>query len=330
LAEAGIDVLVLDADHVQLQTPAGPMTMRLQHRPRPLFPSQLPPDPSSTTLLHVPKISTKTLRRAETSGWSVITDDGHLSLLLKDGTRFRRQPTRPEAPARKRSPGPPQYGRFAVVRRLLEEGPHKQARLAADAGMTQSRISRILGSLREQGLLTRTHQGWAPADWDKLCDWFLTSYPGPGGMRMHWYSLDSTPGAAEAAGTAALAANTRLGLSGDVAADLVLPWRRPRSAVVYADRGFDLTQAGMTPAVSPRDATLTVIVPKDPGVWPPRPWTPRRNVSRMEVVDPVQVLYDLYTATGPDAEQAADQWRFALRAGILPDFPNASSGTPEA
>ena len=330
LLGAGLDVLPLDPEHVRLQTPVGPMTMRLQHRPRPVSSSQLPSAPARNTLLHVPRISEKTMRTAEASGWSVVTDDGHLSLLLENGSRIRRQPMSSNAAAARRSPGPPQYGRFAVVRRLLEDGPQRQTRLASEVGISQSRVSRILMPLWERALLKRTPNGWAPTDWDALCDWFLSTYPGPGGVATYWYSLDPAPVAAGAAVDAARAAETRAGLSGDVAADLVLPWRRPHHAVVYAERGVDLTAAGFTPAISPQDATLTLVVPKDRGVWPPRPWTPDPAHPHIELADPLQVLYDQHTAPGPDADQAADRWRSALRTRTLPGLLSISGAGSKA
>ena len=44
-------------------------------------------------------------------------------------------------------------------------------------------------------------------------------------------------------------------VSGDVAADLIAPWRSPYRAVLYARAGLDLTPAGLTPA-GEDDATL--------------------------------------------------------------------------
>jgi hypothetical protein len=322
LTDAGIGTLPLDADRVLLSTPAGQMTMRLRTYSRALAPSQIPPPPSSRGLLHLPTISHRTMKAAEASGWSVVTDDGQLSLLLDDGTRLRRElATRPQADA-KRSPGPPQYGRFAVVRALLETGPCSQMRLAHRVGMTQSRVSRLIASLAEQDLVRRTENGWSPRDWQQLCDWFLSHYQGPGGVSTYWYSLDPpVPAATKAMKAATATTEARAGLSGDAAADLVLPWRQPQYAVVYAERGVDLSLYGFTPAFSPQDSTLSLIIPKDQGVWPPEVWRPNSKRSDMAVVDPVQVLYDLHNAPGPDAHQAASRWRAALRHRRLPRFP---------
>lgn len=325
LREAGIDSLALDADHVLLTTPVGQMTMRLRRYLRPLAPSQVPP-PSSTShgLLHLPTMSPRTREAVEASGWSVVTDDGQLSLLLDDGTRLRRGLAARPPDGAKRSPGPPQYGRFAIVRALLEGGPCSQTLLAHRAGVTQSRVSRLTASLADQHLVRRTKSGWSPLNWDRLCDWFLSHYRGPGGVSTYWYSLDPPVHAATKAMNALTAGTeTRAGLSGDTAADLVLPWRHPQYAVVYADRGIDLSAHGFTPAISRQDSTLMLTVPKDQGVWLPKAWRPSKR-SNVAVVDPLQVLYDLHNATGPDAHQAAGRWRAALRSRRLPSFPQVT------
>jgi hypothetical protein len=314
LADAGIGVLAVDADHVRLTTEAGPLELYLRSYSAVVAPSQIPKPPSRHSLLHVPRISPKSMDVMEARGWSVVTDDGHVSLLLEDGTRLRRHPLSNRDEVRRRSPGPPQYGRFAVIRALLEASPWTQVRLAGRAGLTQPRVSRILTSLHAPGLIIRTERGWQPADWDQLCDWFLAHYQGPGGVRTYWYSLEPTVSAAMAASQAAYAQGVRAGLSGDAAADLVLPWRRPQDAVVYAERGVDLARYGFTSALSEQDATLTLIVPKDHGVWPPIAWRPSAERPEVELVDPVQVLYDLHGAAGADAHQAAERWRNALQA----------------
>lgn len=313
LADADIGSFVLDAEHVLLTTPAGRLTMHLRSHSRALSPSQLPVPPSRHGLLHLPRISVRAMSAAEASGWSVVTDDGHLSLLLDDGTRLRSAPVLDQGREATRPPGPPQYGRFAIARALLGHRPSDQARLAALVGMTQPRVSRILAQLDSEGLLTRTAAGRTRADWDLLCDWFLDRYPGPGGLSTHWYSLEPTVGAATEVMRAAAATGVRAALSGDPAADLVLPWRRPQHAVVYAERGVDLAARGFTPADSPADANVTLIVPKDRGVWSPGRWRPDPGRPGLEVADPVQVLYDLRAAPGSDAHEAANRWRDALR-----------------
>jgi len=54
--------------------------------------------------------------------------------------------------------------------------------------------------------------------------------------------------------------------------------------------------------------------PRDPGVWPARPW--RRDVDGRPVAlaDPMQILFDL---AGDDDKEAAERIRAVLRDGPL-------------
>jgi hypothetical protein len=151
-----------------------------------------------------------------------------------------------------------------------------------------------------------------PVDWDALCDWWLANYPGPGGVTTWWSGLDA-PLVQAAATVRSLGAEARPVLSGDVAADLLAPWRRPALAVVYARSGADLADAGLTPVPSSEGATLTLVVPEDPSVWPTEPVTREWDGAQLAVADALQVLYDLQGSPGPDAAEAAARWRAQLR-----------------
>ena len=102
----------------------------------------------------------------------------------------------------------------------------------------------------------------------------------------------------------------RIATSGDVAADLIAPRRSPRRAIIYAETGMDLTTAGLTPA-NEEEATLELIVPKDPGVWPAP--AAEKTPGSMPLADPLQTLWDVARAPGPDADEAAQHLRKVLR-----------------
>jgi uncharacterized protein (UPF0264 family) len=135
-------------------------------------------------------------------------------------------------------------------------------------------------------------------------------YPGPGGLASHWYGLDPVAEQAFRVHELLEAKRSRPAVSGDVAADLVAPWRTPAHALVYAEKGADLAAAGLTPAAA-QDATLTLVLPGDRAVWTigRTPCTVGLagygNVAR---VGALQVLYDLRHASGPDAGDAAIAW----------------------
>ena len=78
------------------------------------------------------------------------------------------------------------------------------------------------------------------------------------------WRLAGVPEQARAAVAALSAAGMPAAVSGDVAADLLAPWRRPGRAVVYADPSDrpvhdELTAAGLRPSGA-GEATLELIV----------------------------------------------------------------------
>ena len=140
-----------------------------------------------------------------------------------------------------------------------------------------------------------------------LIAWWLHRYPGPGGATSYWASLapladQATAATAEAPGPVAV--------SGDLAADLLAPWRRPRQVVVYAAQPPALTDRGFVPATSVEDASLVLTAPQDRGVWLPAPWP--LGEDQLPSADPLQVLYDIGRSGGPDAPDAAEHLTEAL------------------
>jgi hypothetical protein len=104
-------------------------------------------------------------------------------------------------------------------------------------------------------------------------------------------------------------------VSGDVAADLLAPWRRPDRAVVYADPSGrpvhdELTAAALTPSGA-GEATLELIVPADPGVWPAPGTTAAAAV--LPLADPIQLLWNVARAPGADVDQAVAAMRPVLK-----------------
>jgi hypothetical protein len=194
---------------------------------------------------------------------------------------------------------------------LSLEGGGTQAEMAEFAGISQGRISQALHQLRELHLAERTDQGWSAPDHALAVSWWVAHYPGPGGLRTRWYGLDPVVRQAHRAHELLAAHGARPAVSGDVAADLVAPWRVPRHALLYAERGADLAEIGLTPA-DPANATLTLVVPADPAVWPIGR-TPHLievdGIGEMARAGALQVLWDLLGSPGPDAQEAAEGWR---------------------
>jgi len=238
---------------------------------------------------------------------------------------------------------PPPRGRkpwrtSLVLRTLILDGRRPQREIAAIAGVSQPRVSQVLNELMSGHLLERKSSltgRWRIKDWDGLVRRWLESYPGPGGVTTFWYGLVPpmqqaisaidllSPLNRGAINRSALSgysgenALTPVLVSGDLAADLLAPWARPRCAVIYARCGADLVAAGMTP--SPKEnATLELVVPQDPGVWAlaGRVWSSSPIVP---LADPLQILWDLSQSPSLDARQAAEHVLDWMRHRYDPD-----------
>jgi hypothetical protein len=145
-----------------------------------------------------------------------------------------------------------------------------------------------------------------------LLDWWLANYPGPGGLASYWYSLDAPVVQARAALGCMDAAHADPVLSGEVAADALAPWQRPRRVQIYARAGTSLADAGFVPVPDEASATLCVTVPEDPGLWLPEQWLVGVGGRRAQIADPLQVLWDVAAAAGPAATEAVTHLRQAL------------------
>jgi hypothetical protein len=106
-------------------------------------------------------------------------------------------------------------------------------------------------------------------------------------------------------------------LSGDIAADLIAPYARPTSAVIYVDAHVDLSATGMVRTPDPETATLELIVPDDPTVRPQperQPTEATLSGQRVRLADELQILWDVARSTGIDAAQQTEHLRHHLLA----------------
>lgn len=314
LIEAGVEITPVDARHLRLRHNGEELIVRLVRTTRKLHPSDVPKPPEHPSLLVAQSASVAAAEKARAAGWSLATEDGPTSIRFSDRHVLNLSgSTRPPQPPPAR-PGRTPWATMAVVRRLLLNAPAPQTRLATAVGVTQARVSQIFEPLKNERLVRRTRQGWEPAEWDALCDWWLTHYPGPGGISMWWSGLDS-PTAQAATAVRVLNQGTPV-VSGDVAADLIAPWRRPTQAVVYVRRGASLAETNLSHLPSDEGATLAVIVPEDDSVWPTELTYHNWQGTQLAPADGLQVLYDLHRSPGPDASEAASRWRAHLRESV--------------
>ena len=350
LAEAGITVDVVDADHVRLlahtshgsDIVAGSLVVQVKAYSYPITPSKLPPSPGEGPgLLVVPSATAAFLRAAQQRGWFVVTNDGTANVRIGD-KHVRTRAHAEDDPLgwqrrQTRTRGPISWPRWTLARVLLASSglPLSQADAARIVGTSPPTISRALKTLERHDLVrVEDSPGLASViqviQWDQLLDWWLQNYPGPGGTRSYWYSLEdlrTQAGTAVTALKAAAPAGEPV-LSGDLAADYIAPWRRPDSVTIYVRRSATLEREGFVQVSGRDEATLVVCAPKDPGVWMPAPWILGDPEAQLRLADPLQVLYDLTTAAGPDAGEAADQLRAKLRSDLRERWAAARMAKP--
>ncbi|MFZ1411666.1 MAG: helix-turn-helix domain-containing protein [Micropruina sp.] len=322
LGSAGVTVETVDADHVLLRSPDDEQVFRLLRVDRPVSSSHLPGPATDPSLLAVPRATPKTVAEARKAGWNVVTDSGVISVQLGSSS-VERSGVEQVLPTRRTRRGPVPWAAFTLARRLLAVAPVTQAELSGLVGVGQPRVSRVLAELRELGLVDRAAGGWRPADFDRLVAWWLATYRGAAGVTSYWYSLDEV--ATQTRRAVQLlegVPNADPVVSGDAAADVLAPWRRPEYVTIYVKAGYPLASAGFVPVGSTAEATLTLCAAKDRGIWLPQSW----RVDGVPLADPLQVAYDMATSAAVDKDEAVAHLCQALQARHAQAWRAAAGG----
>lgn len=314
LGERGYKVQVA-ADRVVISRDGGRTALRFVRPGRPPRPSELTAA-TEPSLMVAERLSPGVRRRLEELGWSWATDDGAVSIDLDSGRlRVPIAEDRGDATANRvgpAAPGPAPYAATAVGRVLLvTDTPLIQSQIAERIGVTQPRVSQVLNDLLAWDLVERIgRRGWCPSDHRRLLAHLLQNAPPPTeGMSTWWATAEQDPW------DATLRCLPRLldaRVSGDTAADLYAPWRRPALSILYAATTIDLHPLGLVAADGPDDAVLRLVNPADPTLLC-EPATPRRfrKVS-VPLADPIVVLRDVRAGPGPDVDDAAAALEAAL------------------
>ncbi len=92
-------------------------------------------------------------------------------------------------------------------------------------------------------------------------------------------------------------------ISGDVAADRLVPWRVPTHTTVYTGDHRLAAHLELTPAQGPDDANVELIVPADNSVLR------IRREDDPALAHPMQVILDLQRLGGADRHEAAERVR---------------------
>jgi hypothetical protein len=238
------------------------------------------------------------LARAQAGEFGLLVEQP--AMLIVDGTTYAQEPE-PDMVERSRPSGRPAWIRWAVARCLiLASAPRRQVDIASQLGTSQQAVSLVSKSLGP--LVTTGHRGLVATDKGRLLDAWAAVYPGPGGQRFGWYGLDpAVPGTEQAVRLAAdLGADPIV--SGDVAADVLSPWKLPSTGLVYLQEPVDLAGEGFVP-VSLAEANLVTVLPRDPTLW----CTVGPDNGRQEprLADPVMVYGDLLRSRDLDNAEAA-------------------------
>lgn len=210
-------------------------------------------------------------------------------------------------PARKWGPGT-----AAIVRLLVaSDGPLTQVAIADVVGVTQPRASQVLKQLSGAKAVSISGTGYTGKR-ARLLDLYArqarTRLAVP---ESYWYSTRPLVEQARRIAKDARREGVRVAFSADVGPDLLVPWRHPTLAVVYADAAVGLETTGFVPAEGRGDASVVVRWTSDATLlsvgacWP-------ATVEGIPLADPVQQWFDLIDLGGEDRMEAADRLRQAI------------------
>lgn len=258
-------------------------------------------------LLAAPFISPAVGEALSATGWSWADEHGNYSLAAPGLLLRHRSVSAPKRSVSRQLPTG--SGSGAIIRHLIQEwrgqpSPTVSA-LAHIAGVTQPRASQVITKLSDLGFVARSADGERRVvDRDALLDRFLAEYRGPGGSARYLYSLDAPLTTALRAAKASPNFGD-LVVSADVGPDLIAPWRRPTTLILYSRGGVPDRELGAVPTASRDSANVIVRTPLDMSVFPAHPSVAEHKGVEIPLADPVQMVWDLLDLGGAEREEAA-------------------------
>ncbi|WP_433213200.1 hypothetical protein ACQP00_01545 [Dactylosporangium sp. CS-047395] len=205
-----------------------------------------------------------------------------------------------QRPAGQVHPGRTSWVRLAMLRlfALGPSAPLLQVQIAQRLGVSHVAVGKQLPLPEE--LVTRTATGWQVVDRAACWDRFMADYPGSRGLVTYWSATGDLTAQLERIEQVVHAPV----VSGDFAADLYAPWRRPGRIVAYVSEQPALERHGFA-TVRAADATVELRTPRDPTVLA----MSRELGSRHRYADPLIAAWDLRRSSGGDVESAVGQLR---------------------
>jgi len=266
-------------------------------------------DSHGVPLLIAPFITERTGEGLAEAGWSWADREGNVHLRAPGLLVHRRLPR-----SHRRRPRtiPQGTGGLAIIRALIgfvegEAEPLDVTGLAEKAGVSQPRASQVLGRLKDLGLVSKERGHWQP-NREALLDRFLAEYRGPGGSEHFYYSL-SEPSEVAVVATSGSDFPYPVVVSGDVAADLVASWMRPRLAILYAREEPSTRDLKLTEAAGSESANVVIRFAHDMSVFPQRDFAAVLGTHQVPLADPTQIIWDLENLGGADRLEAAGELR---------------------
>lgn len=248
-------------------------------------------------LLHAPHISEGQGRALTSHGWSWVDELGNFDLrskgmVLRNRVHAAKREGRRSANALPKGPGG-----LRVVRILIANPPQppRTSVIAQIAQVSTPRTSQVLHQLRTHGFASKRADDSWEIDRAALLDLFMADYPGPGGRHSWFYSLDVSA----AARRIARLWENEPAISGDVAADFLVPHRRPSHLVAYLRLGTIDENDTMVAVSSETEANISVTWPRDASVFPAERLEPLA-AEPIVLADAVQVAWDLQQLGGED------------------------------
>ena len=253
-------------------------------------------------LLVAPLITESTGRALTEAKWSWVDSHGNADVRARGIRISRRVPSRSVKTPRRSLPTG--SGSWSIIRLLISDSNVENGtELAERAGVSQPRVSQVLSALSAAGLVERHGRSTWTADRTALLDSLLTSYADTGRYISWLYSLDSPQQTCERIVAVGKSLQIDAVISGDVAADRLVPWRVPTHTTVYTGDHRLAVHLEMTSAQGSDDANVELIVPADTSVLRVR------HDDELTLAHPTQVILDLQRLGGTDRHEAAERIR---------------------
>ena len=251
-------------------------------------------------LLVAPFVSEATGKALTEAKWSWADAQGNADIRAEGVRIIRRMNER--APKHEESGFPTGKGSWAIIRSLVADGEADGVtELANRIGVSQPRVSQVLSRLTAAGYLERKGRSTWTADRSALLDAFLRNYPGSRGTTNWFFSLDAPHHTCDQFVSVARSTDSEVAVSGDVAADRLMPWRAPTHLTMYFATHHLTTHITLETAIGPGDGNVEVIVPSDTSVFLPF------GSGDPLTAHPTQVIWDLQRLGGSDRFEAAER-----------------------